>query len=218
MMRPLLERAMNPGMSRFFLSLALWASLPATATADTLPLEEISRYLNGLKTAEAGFIQINEDGSTYSGRLFIHRPGRIRFEYDPPNDALVMAGGGQVAIFDPKSNQPPEQYPIRLTPLAIILDENIDLEAAGMILDHRAEGKRTILVAHDPANPDYGSIELAFAGPPAELQEWTVVGGDGSRTIILLEDVRSGIELSSFLFNIPHEIRQREDGNGAASR
>lgn len=209
---------MDPGMSRFFPSLALWATLSAAAAADTLPLEDISRYLNGLKTAEAGFIQINEDGSTYSGRLFIHRPGRIRFEYDPPNDALVMAGGGQVAIFDPKSNQPPEQYPLKLTPLAIILGESVDLGAAGMVLDHRAEGERTILVAQDPENPDYGSIELAFAGPPAVLQDWTVVGGDGSRTIILLEDVRTDIELSSFLFNIPHEIRRREDGNGAESR
>ena len=205
-------------MYRLFLSIAIWACLTVAAVAERLPIEEIARYLNDLKTAEAGFIQINDDGSTYSGRLFIHRPGRIRFEYDPPNDALVMAGGGQVAIFDPKSNQPPEQYPIKLTPLALILNDSVDLDVPGMILDHRAEAEQTILVAQDPENPDYGSIELAFAGPPAELQEWTVVGGDGSRTIILLENVREGIELSSFLFNIPHEVRLRENGDGESSR
>ena len=87
---------------------SLLMSVPALALvrpalADRIPLDEISRYFNSFTTAEGEFTQINPDGSLATGRIYIRRPGRVRFEYDPPEESLVMAGGGQVAIFDGRS-------------------------------------------------------------------------------------------------------------------
>ena len=62
-----------------------------SAWANKLPLNTISAYLNDLKTAEGTFAQINDDGSTSSGKLYIKRPGKMRFEYNPPASALVVA-------------------------------------------------------------------------------------------------------------------------------
>ena len=70
------------------------------AWAEKLSLNEISRYLNALKTAQAQFTQLNDDGTISTGTIYIKRPGRARFEYNPPQDALVVVGGSQVAIFD----------------------------------------------------------------------------------------------------------------------
>ena len=88
--------------------------------------------------------QINADGSLSTGSLFIKRPGRVRFEYDPPNDALVLAAGGQLAIFDPNGNDVPESYPLSKTPLSLILAENINLSRDRMVRAHQFDGTSTI--------------------------------------------------------------------------
>ena len=125
---------------RSFLQLsAAGLALPALASsaqAQELSLSAISQYLNGLVTAQGGFTQINPDGTLSTGQIFIKRPGRIRFEYNPPDNALVMAGGGQVAIFDPRSNIRPDRFPLRQTPLNILLERNVDLAQRDMVTGH----------------------------------------------------------------------------------
>jgi Outer membrane lipoprotein carrier protein LolA len=90
---------------RLFTSLALCAALPASA--QELSLSEVSAYFNALQTAQGGFTQINADGTISTGTIYIKRPGRMRFEYAAPDNSMVIAGGGQVAIFDPRSNTGP---------------------------------------------------------------------------------------------------------------
>jgi outer membrane lipoprotein-sorting protein len=160
--------------------LALLVPLPALA--EKLPLATISDYLNGLGTVETDFTQINPDGSIATGKIYIKRPGRVRFEYAPPDRSLVIAGGQQVAIFDSKSNQPPEQYPLKRTPLNLILAENIDLTRSNMVVGHSDDGTSTRVIAQDPEHPEYGTIELAFTSDPVELRQWVITDDLGSKT------------------------------------
>ncbi len=191
------------------LPLALIAlSLPAAA-AGKLSLNEISRYLNSLTTVQGEFTQINDDGTISTGTIYIKRPGRIRFEYDPPERSLVMAGGGQVAIFDHKSNQPPEQYPLARTPLHLILERNVNLSRRNMVVGHSFDGTATTVKAQDPEHPDYGTIELVFTGDPVQLRKWIIKGSDGSKTTVVLGDTRQGTALASALFSIPTEMGKR---------
>jgi outer membrane lipoprotein-sorting protein len=197
---------------RTFLLTACTATVAAAmpALAEQIPLNRISAYLNALQTAEAGFTQINPDGTISTGRVFIRRPGRARFEYDPPDDALVMAGGGQLAIFDGKSNlQRPEQYPLARTPLSIILERNVDLARRNMVVGHTYDGTATTVIAQDPEHPEYGRIELNFTDNPVELRQWVVVDGSGARTTIILRDMKTGGDLRASLFNITYETQQR---------
>ena len=80
---------------------ALFLALAFPALADKIPLNELSRYLNRMTTATAEFTQVNPDGSISTGTVFIQRPGRVRFEYNNDN-TLVLASGGNVAVFDTK--------------------------------------------------------------------------------------------------------------------
>lgn len=174
----------------------------APALADKLPLSDISRYFNDLSTAEADFNQFNADGSTSSGKLYIKRPGRMRFEYNPPESAVVVAGSGTVVIYDTKSNQPPETYPLRRTPLNLILSRNVNLDRADMVVGHGFDGTHTIVTAQDPENPEYGSIELAFSSDPVALQGWTVTDASGGRTQVALEEFARGGILTNQLFDV----------------
>ena len=178
-------------------------SLPAAA--EKLSLAELSRYLNGLTTAQAAFTQTNADGSRAKGMLYIKRPGRARFEYAPPERSLVMVGGGQVAIFDSKSNQPPEQYPLRRTPLNLILAPKVNLAQAKMVVGHDEVGNTTRVLAQDPKNPEYGTIELVFTANPTALRQWIITDDQGSQTRVELADLETGVALSGFLFDITAE-------------
>ena len=92
-----------------------------------------------------------------------------------------MAGGGQVAIFDGRSNQGPTQYPLSRTPLNLILEETVDFGNRDMIVDHMDDGTTTTVVAQDPENPQYGSIRLVFSAQPTELRQWVVRDDTGAR-------------------------------------
>lgn len=187
------------------------AALAATGlSADPIPLLRISDYFNDLETLEARFLQIAPDGARSSGTFYIRRPGRARFEYDPPQEALVMAGGGQLAIFDGKSNTGrPEQYPLRRTPLIVILEKTVDLSNAAAIVAHSGTPEATVVVAQDPENPGYGRIELVFADDPVRLVEWTTVDATGARTRVVLQSLRTGHAIPNRLFSIPTEIEAR---------
>lgn len=183
--------------------------LPFPAAAEKLPLKEISAYLNSLTTVEADFTQVNADGSISTGKIFINRPGRVRFEYAPPDRSLVIAGAQQVAIFDAKSNQPPEQYPLKRTPLNLILAANVDLGRAKMVVGHTEDGTSTRVRAQDPENPEYGSIELVFTANPVELRQWVITDDLGAQTTVILGAMKKGGKLKASLFDITAETAKR---------
>lgn len=180
------------------------------AQAEPVPLDRLSAYLNGVQSAVSPFLQTNADGSTAQGTLYIKRPGRARFEYEAPNKALVLAGAGNVAIFDDKSNQPPEQYPLRRTPLNLILAREVDLGRANMVVGHREDGDTTRVVAQDPKNPEYGTIELVFTPEPVALVAWVITDDLGNRTIVELQGLQEGVRIREALFDIRAEIKRRE--------
>ncbi len=196
-------------MKRLVLALALSLATAAPALADLVPLSDLSRYLNGIATAEGSFTQINSDGSISTGTIYMNRPGRVRFEYEGEN-LVVIAGGQQVAIFDGRSNTRPEQYPLSETPLNLILARNVDLARSGMVIGHEFDGTATRVLAQDPDRPEIGTIELVFTDAPVELRQWVITDSTGAETTVVLGNMAEGGNLSSRLFNIQQEILSRE--------
>ena len=191
--------------------IALAASPIGAAEVEPIPLTDISTYMNALETAKGGFTQINPDGTISTGMIYIKRPGRMRFDYDPPDPALVMAGGGTVAIFDRKSNEPPQQFPLKRTPLSVILEKDVDLTRANMITGHMADENSTTITAQDPENPDIGYIDLVFTADPVELRKWVITDEAGSQTTVILGDMETGLSLPASLFSVPIEIRKQRN-------
>ena len=185
--------------------------LASPVAAEKISLNEISSYFNSMTTAEAQFSQITDTGETSTGRLFIRRPGRIRFEYDPPEATLVVVGGGQVAVFDPKSRDEPLRFPLRHSPLNLILEREVDLAQRDMVVAHFEVESQTAVTLQDPENPDYGFIQLIFNDNPVQLHQWVVQDNSGGQTHIILDSLTEGGKLSNMLFNIQHEMRKRSD-------
>ncbi len=186
------------------LALAAPAAGPAAAEVS---LAEIGAYFNAFRTAKTDFTQVNADGTISTGTLYIQRPGRVRFEYDPPADQLVMAGGGQVAVFDGKSSGGPEQYPLARTPLKIILADPVDLTRERMVTAKVSDGTTTTVTAQDPQNPEYGDIRLVFTADPVQLRQWVVTNGAGEGTTVILGEMTTGAPVPARLFSIVQEAR-----------
>ncbi|MEO0772563.1 MAG: outer membrane lipoprotein carrier protein LolA [Pseudomonadota bacterium] len=179
------------------------AVLALPAAADKLTLSEISQYLNGFSSASGQFTQINDDGTISTGQIYMKRPGKVRFEYNPPEDMLVVADGSRVGVVDGKSNTGPEAYPLGRTPLKIILARNVDFSRERMVTGHASDGTSTTVQAQDPENPEYGSIELVFTGDPVELRQWVINDGSGARTTVVLGNLETGVRLDDVNFVIP---------------
>lgn len=192
------------------LGVCLALMLSATAGfAEKVPLPALSAYLNDLKTLKAEFVQLNEDGTTSTGLLYIKRPGKMRFEYNPPDEGLVVVEAQTVAIFDKKSNQRAETYPLRRTPLSIILARNVDLSRAKMVTSHDFDGTATIVTAQDPDRPEIGNIQLKFTGNPVELRQWVTTDSSGGQTTVILGAVDRAAQMPNRLFSIERADNDR---------
>ncbi len=184
-------------------AVALTVSIAQGAWADKLPLGSISSYLNDLKTVEGTFTQINDDGTVDTGNIYIKRPGKMRFEYNAPNSALVVVSANAVYITDSKSNQPPETYPLKRTPLSLILARNVNLAKANMVVGHDFDGTATVVTAQDPEHPEYGNIQMKFTENPVQLRQWVINDDGGGQTTVVLGEVKVGGNLSNRLFDEP---------------
>ena len=187
--------------------LALAMAFPAMA--EKIPLNEISRYLNSLKTAQAEFTQVKGDGSISTGTVFIHRPNRVRFEYKG-DKTLVLASAGQVAVFDGKSRSGPQQYPLSKTPLSLILAPNVNLGQARMVTGYAEKKNTTVVTAQDPQHPEYGNIQMVFSANPTQLRQWVVTDDAGTRTTVILGDMKTGVSFPPSKFAIESELARRK--------
>lgn len=195
---------------------ALCALLPARSLfAETTPisLEAISDYIQNLGSVESSFTQVNWDNTISTGMLWLKRPGRMRLEYDEPDSGLIMVFGGNLAIFDKKSNEPPESYPARRTPLWLLLRRKVDLTDAEMVVGHGHDGAYTYVDSMDPDLPEYGWIRMRFSADPVRLSNWTIYDAHGGETFVSLDDIEFGKEHPNKFFDSNLLISNFNDNN-----
>lgn len=181
---------------------------PAPAAAIERPLTDpeavgeinrIESYLNGIKSMKSRFIQINPDGSAWNGTLFVRRPGKFRFEYDPPIPHLLIANGSWFFHVD-RALHETNVIPLAKTPAQFLVKDNVSLKKDFKITKVEEEPGiiKVGLVTRD--NPDLGEVTLTFSDKPLELRKWTVRDVQDNLTQITLQDTRYGVSLDSDLF------------------
>lgn len=185
--------------------------LTTAAQADPIPVNVLSNYLNGIRTATSEFQQVSANGRVDTGTFYMQRPYRMRFEY-ATQPTLILASGGNVAVFDGKSNSGAQQYPMSQTPLSLILAPNVDLSKQGAIVGHGEVNGHTIVTVRDPSGKTPGTVELNFAPGPV-LKQWVTTDEMGDRTTVILRNLRTGVELRPSAFSIPNEIERRKGGS-----
>lgn len=189
-------------MDRRSLLLALALMPLARAAAAAVNVSAVEGYLAGLRSAQGSFRQTNPNGSVQTGRFYLQKPGRIRFEYDAPKGAMVIADGTWVGVFDPKSNRNPTRYPLDKTPLGLLLRDRLSLTEPGLVLGATQDANGIDITVVDPRAPDSGRMVMTFSPAPVALKQWEITTKAGARTRVVLTDVTTNISLDPSLFNI----------------
>jgi outer membrane lipoprotein-sorting protein len=172
---------------------------PLTDPETVGEINRIEHYLNGIKSMQSRFIQINPDGSAWNGTLSVRRPGKFRFEYDPPIPYLLIANGSWFFHVD-RALQETNVIPLVKTPAQFLVQENISLKKDFKITKFEEQPGllQVAMVTRD--NPDMGEVTLTFSDKPLELRKWSVRDIQDNLTQITLQNTRYGVNLNADLF------------------
>jgi outer membrane lipoprotein-sorting protein len=188
-------------------------SAVAFSDADRADLDRVSAYLNSIHTMAGNFVQVGPDGQMDQGRIYLAKPGRLRFEYSPPSPIVIVSDGRTVAVGNTKLKTV-DRYPLSATPLGLIVSDDIDLAQNPAILAVRHESGLLMIEARTTKNRTKANISLVFADPDLELRQWTVVDDQGLATTVALRGVEEGPVLSDTLF----VLRDLKGAVGAKAR
>ncbi|HEY9217530.1 MAG TPA: outer-membrane lipoprotein carrier protein LolA, partial [Phenylobacterium sp.] len=193
-------------------ALAQRAAASALSAADKALVAKAVAYLEGLSEAKGRFVQTDPRGAVSQGSLYLKRPGKARFAYDPPAGLLVVSDGGKVSVHNTKLKTF-EAYPLSATPLSLFLARQIRLDRGVVVSRVTRYADGFAITARDGRKQAEGAITLTFADNPMRLLAWTVTDAQGGATRVQLSGFArtSGLAPSLFVLNDP---RPRAVGRG----
>jgi len=167
-------------------------------------LKEISDKLSAVQTMDGEFVQYNPNGDQQQGKFFIQRPGRVRFQYDPPATLSVIADGKSVLVFD-KKLQTYDIWPLSQTPLRLLLQDDLNLATSDKVTRVGVAPDLVEIEMHDDTKFSAGTLNLIFDRKSYDLRQWTVTDQQGLQTMVALYNVETGKELRADLFKIDYQ-------------
>lgn len=171
----------------------------ALSARDRADLGRAEGVLNRLVSVKARFLQIAQNGAAAEGTAWIVRPGRMRFEYDPPEPLLLIAGDGQFFYYDRELRQP-TIVPVGSTPLGLLLRADLKLSGDITVTSVDRSGGLVRIALHRTGRPAEGRLTLVFDEAVTELKQWAVVDAQGRETRVSLFQPEYGGRYPDLLF------------------
>jgi outer membrane lipoprotein-sorting protein len=172
------------------------AALPVQAQ---IGVPEVEKYFNSIRTLKARFVQSNPNGSINQGTLYVRRPGRMRFEYDPPSQLKIVADGFQVTMWDPATKDF-GQWPIGWTAASFLVKDPLSLSGDLRVekID-RVNGLLEVTMSQ-AKKPQDGKVVVRFAENPMQLRGWTIIDNRRTQVTVSLTEMQTGLQLADSLF------------------
>jgi outer membrane lipoprotein-sorting protein len=195
-------------------SLAVAPSTPAQTQAVAPQLTQAVGALRGISTLQANFVQTDRNGRSVRGVITLQRPGKIRFQYERGVPLLIVSDGSALTLIDYEVRQV-QRWPIRNSPLGVLLDPNRDVSRYGK-LQQTGDPNVISVEVRDRSHPEFGVITLVFvrkASAPGglELTSWVALDSQNKRTTVRLSNHRYGVPVpaNTFRYNDPRPTTRR---------
>jgi outer membrane lipoprotein-sorting protein len=177
----------------------IFASFDANQKAQAA---KVSSYLSSLQTLVGNFVQVAPDGSKTKGDFYIQKPGKVRFEYDPPSPIDIIADGSSLAVRD-RNLATQDIYPLSQTPLRFLLSDRIDLLTDTNVVNVTADDAYiSVTIEEKQALIGTSRLMLMIGAKDGQLKQWTVTDPQGYDTTVAVYNLDSSKRIDPGLFKI----------------
>jgi outer membrane lipoprotein-sorting protein len=163
---------------------------------------KISTYLSSLQNLIGNFVQVGPDGTKTRGQFFIQKPGKVRFEYEPPNPTAIVADGSMVAIRD-RNLSTQDLYPLSQTPLRYLLSDRIDLMKDTNVVSVTADDLFiSVTIEERQLLTGTSRLMLMVGAKDGQLKQWTVTDPQGYDTTVAVYNLDTSRKIDPGMFKI----------------
>ncbi len=164
----------------------------------------VSAYLSSLRTLAGNFVQIGPDGSRSTGEFYIQKPGKVRFEYDPPSPIAMISDGSSLVVRDTRLATQ-DVYPLSQTPLRYLLSDRIDLMRDTNVVAVTSDDLYiSVIIEEKQALVGTSRLMLMVGVKDGKLKQWTVTDPQGYDTTVAIYNLNSTAKLDPALFKIDY--------------
>jgi outer membrane lipoprotein-sorting protein len=168
-------------------------------------LDKVNTYFNSVTTLVGKFVQVGPDGNKTEGQFYMQKPGKIRFEYDPPSPIELISDGDTVAVRDRKLATQ-DIYPLSQTPLKFLLSDKLDLmKDANVVGIYQDELFITVVIEEKNVLAGTNRLMIMFGKKDIQLKQWTVTDPQGYDTTVAVSDLDTSKKPDPKLFKINYE-------------
>ena len=186
--------------SPFLASPALAAAMSAE---DQALQSKVVAYLEALTSAKGRFMQTDPRGDKSEGSIYLQRPGKARFEYDPPSGLLITSDGKIVTVSNSRLRTNTQRYSFGATPLSLFLGRQIRLDRGVAVTSVVRQPGGFTIVVRDARGQAEGSVALEFADNPMRLRGWTLTDAQRHATTVKITELEPVGALPDSLFQQP---------------
>lgn len=171
-------------------------------------IKKIEDYLNSVATMKASFVQMASNGATSEGMLYISKPSKIRMEYAPPTDVLIVGNGDEIIFHDKELDQVTNIDYDDIPGTKILTDTiKIDNQALKVTDFYKDAGSTTITLEYNKQK-EMGPITLVFSNKPFELKQWKIIDPQSVEVTLSLYDMTTNQALDENLFSYKAKARK----------
>ena len=168
-------------------------------------IDRVNAYLTSVQSLVGDFVQVGPDGSRTEGQFYMQKPGRVRFEYDPPSPVELISDGQSLVVRDRKLATQ-DFYPLSQTPLRFLLADRIDLlRDANLVAVYADDLFVSLVIEERHVIGGTHRLMLMFGAKDFRLRQWTITDPQGYDTTVALYNLDSSRRPDPSLFTINYE-------------
>lgn len=169
--------------------------------AKQIDIHEIEKWLDAFQSGTGKFRQIDSNGKVSEGKIYISKPGKVRFEYFSPQKSVVVLNGQFAKVYDPMSNARPRTYNVKEHPIVWLLSPSFNLRSETLRLRAKLKDRVTQLEIKSRGEGNRSFLKLSFLSNPTRLVGWSFGDVEKNVTVVILYDFKLRIYLDTELFD-----------------
>ena len=162
-------------------------------------LVQVENFFKDLTTLEASFIQVSPSGDISNGKIYLDLPGKLRIDYEKPNNLLITSQGFWIVIQD-RDSKTTNNIPVKSTPFSILLKDKSKLNNENFKIDYTISSGIVSLKIKGQETDNQEGLVLEFSEKPFRLKKWIILDAFGESTTVLIQNAKYNNKLSHLLF------------------